>query len=108
MLTVAFVALVAAHATASDKPLLISIAVANTLDMVSTHIALQRPNTAEGNALMAHRATALGLKSGITALEMAVIHRAWTTGHKRAAIVGAVALTAMNGVITVSNARVGR
>jgi hypothetical protein len=35
MLTVAFVALVAAHATASDKPLLLSIAAMNGVITVS-------------------------------------------------------------------------
>jgi hypothetical protein len=97
----------AVSAAASDKPLLIGIAVANTLDIVSTHIALNRLDTVEGNPLMRHGA-ASGLKSGVAALQVTAVHQLWSKGHRRAAVITALTLTAGYGAIAAHNMTVSR
>jgi hypothetical protein len=100
-LSAAFV-LAASTAHAQERSLLASIVAGNVADIASTRIALGSGNAVEGNPLM--RGSRLYVVKGAgTAFEVYMVHRMWSTGHKRSAIITTIALTAANGFIAAHN-----
>jgi len=83
------------------------IVAANMADPVSTHIALSRPGTYEANPLLPNQAAMWSLKAGASAVEIYGVHRAWTTGHKRAAVVTTLIIVAANGWVAAHNLQQG-
>ena len=97
----------ATSARASDRPLWASIIASNVADLVSSKIALGRPGTMEANPIMRGNRLYV-VKSGMTTVEILLIHHQWTHGHKRAAVINTIILSTVNGAITVHNLRQGR
>jgi hypothetical protein len=95
--------LVAPGHAESDRPILGAIIMAHGLDLVSTAVATHA-GAREGNPLMAEPARAIALKAGACALQLAIVHHLWTSGHRRAAIVAGISITGAYGYIGARNA----
>lgn len=98
----------ASVAHADDKPLLLSMAAVHVFDIASTKLALRNPHLVESNPLMRSSVGLFALKGGLAACQLVVVHRMWTSGHKRAAVITALGVTTAYGVIGSHNLRVGK
>jgi hypothetical protein len=93
------------HAFAADKTetsLMAAIAAGNLADLVTTHLALGSGHGVESNPVMSGpQMTAV--KAMATVGQMYLVHKLWSGGHKRTALLTVISIGATYGVIAAHN-----
>ena len=92
-------------AFAADKTemsLMAAVAAGNVADLVTTHIALGSNHGVEGNPLMSGPQMN-AVKALATAGQMYLVHKLWSAGHKRAALITAMSIGVGYGVLATHN-----
>ena len=87
----------------SEHPLLGAITFAQSFDLITTAVAI-RSGASEANPLMANPTRAVILRVGLGAVQVAVVHRLWRSGHRTAAIVAGIGVAGAYGYIGTRNA----
>ena len=93
------------RAFAADKTemsLMSAIAVGNLADLVTTHLALGSGHGVEGNAIMSGPQMN-AVKAAATVGQMYLVHKLWSAGHKRTALLTAISIGATYGVLATHN-----